>query len=142
MIKRLDWLSAGVRVLINVRWVSLVSPCQRHNRVGLRGSANCWQSCSHMHFRTIVAGMEVVIHTDHLNNTVLGQNLTSPDKILRMLLKIEGLVKPRWQFAPGNTQVGDGPSRNPEDRDAARGESEGKDHMPKTLTEAFKAVSP
>ena len=80
----------------------------------------------------------MVIHTDHLNNTVLGENLTSPDKILRMLL-IEGLVKPPWKFSPGNTQIGVGFSRNPEDRDEVRGESEGKAHMPRTLAETFAA---
>ena len=94
-----------------------------------------------MHFRTVCTGMIVVIHTDHLNNTVLGANLTSPDKILRMLLKIEGLVTPRWQFAPGNTQSGDGWSRNPPDRDLVRGEAEDKTHMPKTLGEAFAAAT-
>jgi len=94
-----------------------------------------------LHFRTIVAGQEVVIHTDHLNNTVLGENLTSPDKILRMLLKIEGLVRPRWVFAPGSTQFGDGLSRNPEDRETAREQAEGKQHMPKTLAEAFSACA-
>ena len=90
-----------------------------------------------LHFRTVVAGQDVVIHTDHLNNTVLGERLTSPDKILRMLLKIEGLVKPRWVFAPGSTQCGDGISRNPPDRDEAREKSEGKAHMPSTLADAF-----
>ena len=83
--------------------------------------------------------MVVAIHADHLNNTVLGENLTSPGKILRMLLKIEGLVKPQWKFSPGNTQIGDGFSRNPEDRDEVRGESEGKAHMLRTLAEAFAA---
>eukprot|EP00972_Heterocapsa_arctica_P041819 6164993-Heterocapsa_arctica.AAC.1 len=56
-----------------------------------------------------------------------------------MLLKVEGLVKPQWKFSPGNTQIGDGFSRNPEDRDEVRGESEGKAHMPRTLAEAFAA---
>ena len=37
------------------------------------------------HFRSIAAGAEVVIHTDHLNNTVLNQALLNPDKILRLL---------------------------------------------------------
>ena len=35
-----------------------------------------------MHYRSILEGQVVHIHTDHLNNTVLGENLTSPDKIL------------------------------------------------------------
>ena len=56
-----------------------------------------------------------------------------------MLLKMQGLVKPQWKFSPGNTQIGDGFSRNPEDRDEVRGESEGKAHMPRTLAEAFAA---
>ena len=89
------------------------------------------------HFRSIVAGREVVIHTDHLNNTVLGENLTSPDKILRMLLKVEGMVRPSWVFAPGATQFGDGLSRNPPDRGQVRDQAETKSHMPKTLAEAF-----
>ena len=76
------------------------------------------------HFRSIVAGSHVVIHTDHLNNTVMNVDLKQPDKILRMLLKIEGLVIPTWQFQPGRAQVGDGFSRNPKDRDEARVGSE------------------
>ena len=75
--------------------------------------------------------MVVVIHIGHLNNTVLGENLTSPDKILRMLLKIDGWAKPQCKFSPGNTQIGDGFSRNPKDRDEVRGESEGKAQMPR-----------
>ena len=93
-----------------------------------------------VHFRIIVTGMVVVIHTDHLNNTVLGENLTRPDKILIMLLKTEGLVKPQWKFSPGNAQIGDGFSRNPEDRHEVRGESEGTARMLRILAEAF-AVS-
>ena len=73
-----------------------------------------------LHFRAVVTGHKVVIHTDHLNNTVMGAVLTNPDKILRMLLKIESVVHPLWTFSPGNTQVGDGFSRNPEDRDTVR----------------------
>ena len=92
-----------------------------------------------MHFRIIVTGMVVVIHTDHLNNIVLGEILTSPDKILRVLLKIEGLVKHRWKFSPGDTQIGEGYLRNPEDHDEVRGESGGKAHMLRTLAEAFAA---
>ena len=45
-----------------------------------------------VHFRSIVAGAYVEIHTDHLNNTVLNQALSNHDKILRMLLKIVCLV--------------------------------------------------
>ena len=93
------------------------------------------------HFRSIIAGSEVIIHTDHLNNTVLNLALSHPDKILRMLLKIEALIIPRWVFAPGRGQFADGFSRNPEDRDKVRLESEEKGHMPKTLAEAFEVVA-
>ena len=92
-------------------------------------------------FRTIIAGCEVHIHTDHLNNTVLAQALSHPDKILRMLLKVEHLVKPRWIFAPGQAQFGDGLSRNPPDRGVTRGHAEDKAHLPKTLAEVFEEVS-
>ena len=47
------------------------------------------------HFRSVIAGSEVIIHTDHLNNTLLNLALSHPDKILRMLLKIEALIIPR-----------------------------------------------
>jgi len=40
------------------------------------------------HFRSVVAGMSVFIHTDHLNNTSHTTALSYPDKILRMLLKV------------------------------------------------------
>ena len=93
------------------------------------------------HFRSILAGAEVVIHTDHLNNTVMNLALKQPDKILRMLLKVEALVVPRWVYAPRRGQLGDGFSRNPEDRDKVRGESEDKHHLPKTLAEAIELVS-
>ena len=52
-----------------------------------------------VHFRSIVAGAIVEVHTDHLNNTVVNQALSNPDKILRMLLKIDSLVLPRSQRA-------------------------------------------
>ena len=73
-----------------------------------------------LHVRTFVTGHKVVIHIDHVNNTVMGAMLTNPDKILQVLLKTESIVHPLWTFSPGNTQVGDGFSRNPEDRDTAR----------------------
>ena len=91
-------------------------------------------------FRSMVAGCEVHVHTDHLNNTILGDKLSHPDKILRMLLKLESLVRPKWFFAPGQSQFGDGLSRNPEDRDEVRGQSETKSHLPATLAEAFAVV--
>ena len=58
----------------------------------------------------------MVIPTDHFNNTVMKVALKQPDKILRMLLKVEALVVPRWVYAPGRGQLGDGLSRNPEDQ--------------------------
>ena len=93
------------------------------------------------HFRTIVAGMTIYIHSDHLNNTSHNTALSYPDKILRMLLKVESLVSPIWMFEPGGCQFGDGLSRNPEGRDQARVEAEGKKHLPATLGEAFELVS-
>mgnify|MGYP003321314757 CR=1 FL=1 len=93
------------------------------------------------HFRSVVAGAEVIIHTDHLNNTDMNLALKQPDKILRMLLKVEALIVPRWMYAPGRGQIGDGLSRNPEDRDRVRQESEDRSHLPKTLAEAFELVS-
>ena len=47
-------------------------------------------------FRSVIGSFEVVIHTDHLNNTVLATDLKNPDKILRLLLKIDSLIKPKW----------------------------------------------
>jgi len=94
-----------------------------------------------VHFRSIVAGAVVEIHTDHLNNTVVNQALSNPDKILRMLLKVDSLVLPRWSFAPGRGQFGDGLSRNPPDRDSVREQSELRLGAPKTLGEAFAAVA-
>ena len=41
----------------------------------------------------------------------------------------------------GTTQVGDGVSRNPPDRDKVRDECEQKTGLPKTLKEVFEAVS-
>ena len=58
-----------------------------------------------------------------------------------MLLKVEALIIPRWMFTPGRGQIGDGLSRNPEDRDAVRQESEEKSHLPKTFSEAFATVA-
>ena len=94
-----------------------------------------------VHFRSIVAGAHVEIHTDHLNNTVLSQALSNPDKILRMLLKIDSLVHPNWTFAPGRGQFGDGLSRNPPDRDVVRDAVESHIGAPKTLAEAFQVVA-
>jgi len=79
----------------------------------------------------MLARAEVIVHTDHLNNIVLNLALTRPDKILRMLLKVEALIIHRWTFAPGRGQLGDGLSRNPEDPDQDRQESDDKSHLPK-----------
>ena len=65
------------------------------------------------HFRPMVAGMPVIIHTDHLNNTSHTTALSYPDKILRMLLKVESLVTPSWMFEPGGCQFGDGLFQEP-----------------------------
>ena len=78
------------------------------------------------------------MRTDHLNNTVVGAVLTNPDQILRMLLKIESTVHLLWTFSPGNTQVGDGFSRNPEDRGTARTANV---ERPMTLSEVFQVAS-
>ena len=94
-----------------------------------------------VHFRSIVAGAHVEIHTDHLNNTVLSQALSSPDKILRMLLKIDSLVHPTWFFSPGRNQFGDGLSRNPPDRDLVREQVESNRGAPRTLAEVFEVVA-
>ena len=80
-----------------------------------------------------MAGVAVAIHTDHLNSTVLNQALKQPDKILRMLSKIEALLVPQGQLSPGRGQTGDGISRNPVDRGDARFNAEKKPHMPKQL---------
>ena len=92
-------------------------------------------------FRSVVAGITFYMHTDHLNNTSHTTALSYPDKILRMLLKVESLVSPIWMFEPGGCQFGDGLSRNPEGQGEARIEAEGKKHLPATLGEAFELVS-
>ena len=53
------------------------------------------------HFRAMVAGSTIVVHTDHINNTTEKTELSSPDKILRMLLKLDALAKLEWVYAPG-----------------------------------------
>ena len=89
----------------------------------------------------LITGMHVIIHTDHLNSTLLNAVLQYPDKILRMLLKIEAKCIVTWQFLAGcQNHVGDGLSRNPPDRDSARGKAETNEGLPKTLGEAFKQV--
>jgi len=92
-------------------------------------------------FSSLVTGMHLVIHTDHLNNTLLNAVLQYPDKTLRMLLKIEAKVVPHWQFLAGcMNHIGDGFSRNPVDRDEVRGFAETNEGLPKTLGEAFALV--
>ena len=93
------------------------------------------------HFAGVTSGMHVKVHTDHLNNTVLNQNLKSPDRILRMLLKIDQMCFPQFIYLPGKVNVvGDGFSRNPKDRDENRNDVETKEGLPKTLEEAFLLV--
>ena len=87
------------------------------------------------HFRAVVAGMQVYVHTDHLNNTSHSTALSYPDKIRRMLLKLASLVCPIWMFEPGGCQFGDGLSRNLEGRDRAREEAEGEPQSPKQTTQ-------
>lgn len=58
-----------------------------------------------------------------------------------MLLKVESLTIPRWMFTPRRGQIGDGLSRNPEDRAVVRQESEETSHIPKTLSEVFATVA-
>ena len=41
------------------------------------------------HFYSLLAGLVVILHTDHLNSTVLSQALRQPEKVLRMLLRVE-----------------------------------------------------
>ena len=89
----------------------------------------------------MVSGCTVVIHTDHLNNTVLNVDLKAPDKILRMLMKIHTTIDPVWMFQPGKGQLGHGFSRNPVDRDAVRELTPQEAGLPKTLKEAFDRVS-
>ena len=90
---------------------------------------------------SMLTGMYVIIHTDHLNSTLMNAALSYPDKILRMLLKIEAKCNVTWQFLAGcMNHVGDGFSRNPGDRDSVRHLAETKGGLPRTLDEAFKQV--
>ena len=90
------------------------------------------------HFRTIVAGATVVVHTDHINNTTIREELASPEKILRMMNKIAGIAEVEWVYTPGKVQVGDGFSRNPQDRNASRLAAEGHEGVPRNLDEMFR----
>ena len=57
-----------------------------------------------------------------------------------MMLKLESMIIPIWLFDPGIGQVGDGISRNPPDRDAAREAAETCE-LPKTLLEVIKMTT-
>ena len=95
-----------------------------------------------IYFSGMTRGCKVITHTDHLNNTVINQNLRSPDRILRMLLKVESLCHPQYIYLPGRSNtIGDGFSRNPPDRDLVRDEFEAKAHVPKTLSEMFALIA-
>ena len=63
-------------------------------------------------------------------------------RLLRLLklLKLDQIIYPRWQFQPGRSQLGDGLSRNPPDRDKVRDATEARDAIPKTLGEAMAVV--
>ena len=51
------------------------------------------------------------------------------------------MCRPRWQFTPGVSQGGDGPSRSPPDRDQAREAQEQRTSLPRTLAEAFEIAT-
>lgn len=92
-------------------------------------------------FGSVVSGMPVILRTDHLNSTLLASALKYPDKILRMLLKIEAKAQITWQFLAGvPNPLADGLSRNPPDRDEVRADAEAGTGLPKTLAEAFDHV--
>lgn len=57
------------------------------------------------HFEPVVRGHRVIIRIDHLNNTPMNSALKQPEKILRMLLKVEDLCQPEWQLQPGAGQL-------------------------------------
>jgi len=87
------------------------------------------------HFSTIVMGTFTVMHTDHINSTLMPVELKNPDKILRMLLHLESSVQLTWRFVSGIANpAGDGFSRNPPDRDAVKDDVDSK---PKTFGEAW-----
>ena len=89
-------------------------------------------------FGSIVTGMHVLLYTDALNSTVLGDSLKYPEKILRMLLKIGRTCIATWMFFPGHrNKVGDCMSRDMEDREEMRAHIESGQEQPKTLAEAF-----
>ena len=55
---------------------------------------------------------------------------------IEVLLKIETMCEPLWQYAPGVTQFGDSLSRNPEDWDEARSHADLID-LPQTIADVF-----
>jgi len=91
-----------------------------------------------LHFESIVRGFPTRILTDHLNSTLMPVELKQPDKVLRMILKIESTVIALWTFLPGRgNPVADGMSRNPPEREASRCMYEEKSFAPDTLGAAF-----
>ena len=88
------------------------------------------------HFVSVLGGMFVIFHTDHLNSTVMANCLKQPEHILRMILKVETSCHACWRFVPGSANVvGDAASRIPPERDAMREAIETK-----SLGEAFEAA--
>ena len=76
-----------------------------------------------------------VMHTDHVNSTLMPVELRNPDKILRMLLYLESSLQLTWRFVSGIANpAGDGFSRNPVDRDKVKTDI---DSRPRTFGDAW-----
>jgi hypothetical protein len=101
-------------------------------------------------WRSFVGGCWCLLLPDALNNVILSQGveLRQPAKNLRWILDIEGRIIARWGFGPGRANfIGDGPSRDVEERDALRPDEEVdlktgakvavKQGLPLTLKDAF-----
>jgi hypothetical protein len=92
-------------------------------------------------FAPMLQGAYKSLHTDHLNNLVLGSALGNSDRVTRDLNEIEGSGVCTWYFMAGKTNVmGDVINRNPLDRDAVRDELEAREGKPITLREAMRMV--